>query len=96
MSIWCNICYRNEITGEWKSCDKSCPVFGKYFDTLAKIVIKHTIDNPTISFSKLNNPTQENIEARKKTFEECDKLITTETDDGYLLEFDGFNLKSEE
>ena len=52
--------------------------------------------NPTISFSKLNNPTQENIEARKRTFEECDKLITTETDDGYLLEVDGFELKQEE
>lgn len=51
---------------------------------------------PTISWKQLNNPTQENIEARKRTFEECDKLITTETDDGYLLEVDGFDLKMEE
>jgi hypothetical protein len=91
MSKSCNTCHRNAITGEWKSCDEDCPVFGKYFDELAKMVIDNTIRNPSISFEKLNNPTKEVIEARKKTFESCDKLITTETNDGYLLEVDGFN-----
>lgn len=41
MSKWCNTCHRNEITGEWKSCDKSCPVFGKEFDELAREMIKN-------------------------------------------------------
>ena len=40
MSKWCNVCHRNESSEEWKSCDDSCPVFGKNFDELAKIVIK--------------------------------------------------------
>ena len=40
MSKWCNTCYRNEFTGEWKSCSEDCPVFGKYFDDLAKIIIE--------------------------------------------------------
>jgi len=39
MSKWCNTCYRNEITGDWKSCNNDCPVFGKDFDELAKIVL---------------------------------------------------------
>lgn len=39
MAKWCDTCYRNEITGEWKSCSDDCPVFGKYFDELAKIVV---------------------------------------------------------
>ena len=41
MSKWCSTCYRNEITGEWKSCGEDCPVFGKDFEELAKVVIKH-------------------------------------------------------
>lgn len=44
MSKWCDTCYRNEITKEWKSCDSDCPVFGKHFEELAKIVIKHEVD----------------------------------------------------
>ena len=44
MSKWCDTCYRNEITKEWKSCDSDCPVFGKNFEELAKIVIKHEVD----------------------------------------------------
>lgn len=39
MSKWCNACHRNELTDVWQSCNKSCPVFGKYFDDLAKIVV---------------------------------------------------------
>lgn len=39
MSKWCDTCYRNELTGEWKSCTKDCPVFGKSFEELARIVI---------------------------------------------------------
>lgn len=41
MSKWCNTCYRNEFTGEWQPCSKDCPVFGKDFDELAKIIIEH-------------------------------------------------------
>lgn len=36
MSKWCSTCYRNETTGEWKSCGEDCPVFGKSFEELAK------------------------------------------------------------
>jgi hypothetical protein len=45
MSKWCNTCYRNEITGKWKSCSEDCPVFGKSFEELAKIVIESEIEN---------------------------------------------------
>lgn len=45
MAKWCNTCHRNEFTGEWKSCDGSCPVFGKDFDELAKIVIGSIIND---------------------------------------------------
>ena len=41
MSKWCDICHRNEFTGEWKSCDSSCPVFGKDFKELAREIIKN-------------------------------------------------------
>lgn len=41
MSKWCETCHRNEITGEWRSCSDDCPVFGKFFDDLAKIVIEY-------------------------------------------------------
>lgn len=43
MSKWCDTCYRNKLTSEWKSCDSSCPVFGKSFEELAKIVIEYRI-----------------------------------------------------
>jgi hypothetical protein len=39
MSKWCNTCHRNEITGEWRSCNRDCPVFGRYFEDLAEIVV---------------------------------------------------------
>lgn len=39
----------------------------------------------------LNNPTQENIEARNKFFEECNKLIITRMDDGVLVEHDNLD-----
>ena len=39
MSKWCDTCHRNEITGEWKSCSKDCPVFGKNFEEFARIVV---------------------------------------------------------
>ena len=48
MSKWCNTCYRNELTSEWKSCDSECPVFGKSFDELAKIVIDNEIEKELI------------------------------------------------
>ena len=32
MSKWCDTCYRNEVIGEWKSCDASCPMFGKHYE----------------------------------------------------------------
>lgn len=41
MSKWCDICHRNEFTDEWKSCDSSCPVFGKNFEELARIVMDY-------------------------------------------------------
>ena len=44
MSKWCDTCYRNEITEEWKSCNSDCPVFGKDFEELARLVIKHEFD----------------------------------------------------
>ena len=40
MSKWCETCYRNNMSDEWKSCDDSCPVFGKYFEELAKFNIR--------------------------------------------------------
>lgn len=43
MSKWCNTCYRNEATGGYESCDKSCPVFGTDFEDLAKRVIAASI-----------------------------------------------------
>jgi len=43
MSKWCSTCHRNEITGEWKSCGKDCPVFGKDFDELAKTVVEQEV-----------------------------------------------------
>ena len=48
MSKWCDTCYRNEITEECKSCSSDCPVFGKSFDELAKIVIKNEIEKELI------------------------------------------------
>ena len=39
MSKWCNTCHRNELTGVWQSCNADCPVFGKDFEELAKIVV---------------------------------------------------------
>ncbi len=39
MSKWCDTCHRNEFTGKWKSCGADCPVFGKNFEDLAKIVV---------------------------------------------------------
>ena len=52
MSKWCETCYRNEMTGEWKPCGNDCPVFGKYFEDLAKMVIKNDLEktkNKTIA-----------------------------------------------
>ena len=40
MSKWCDTCYRNKFTDEWKPCDSNCPVFGKNFEELARIVIE--------------------------------------------------------
>ena len=37
MVKWYNTCYRNEVTGEWKSCDDSCPVFGMHFKDFADV-----------------------------------------------------------
>ena len=45
MSKWCSTCHRNIITGEWNSCGDDCPVFGKYFDELARIVIGTIIND---------------------------------------------------
>lgn len=44
MSKWCETCYRNEMTGEWKPCGNDCPVFGNYFEDIAKMAIKHNIE----------------------------------------------------
>ena len=48
MAKWCDTCWRNEITEEWKSCNDDCPVFGKDFEELAKIVIKNETKNETM------------------------------------------------
>jgi hypothetical protein len=40
MSRWCDTCHRNEITGEWKSCTKDCPVFGKAPEEIENIAIE--------------------------------------------------------
>ena len=34
----------------------------------------------------LNNPTQENLEARRRFFEECDKLIISRNSEGVVVE----------
>ena len=39
MSKWCETCHRNEMTGQWKSCNHDCPVLGKYFEDLASVVV---------------------------------------------------------
>ena len=44
MSKWCDTCYRNEAIGEWKSCDDSCPVFGKHFEQLARYVVEREVN----------------------------------------------------
>lgn len=41
--------------------------------------------------NKLNHPTKETMDARDKFFEECDKLVVTQTDDGVLVEYDDLN-----
>lgn len=38
MSKWCDTCY---ITGKYKPCGESCPVFRRHFGELAHHVIKH-------------------------------------------------------
>lgn len=38
MSKWCDTCYRNEVIGEWKSCDASCPMFGKHYEDIDKYI----------------------------------------------------------
>ena len=43
MAKWCNKCYRNELTGEWKSCNDDCPIFGKSYEELIKIVLENKI-----------------------------------------------------
>ena len=43
MSKWCSTCHRNELTGNWASCDSDCPVFGKDFDDLAKKIIAASV-----------------------------------------------------
>lgn len=45
MSKWCDTCYRNELTGEWKSCDSDCFMFGKSSKEIAKIVKNNTIQS---------------------------------------------------
>ena len=37
---WCDTCHRNEITGEWKSCTKDCPIFGKDPEEIENIAIE--------------------------------------------------------
>lgn len=39
MSQWCTTCYRRP----YRSCDSSCPVFGKDHDELAEMVLKSKI-----------------------------------------------------
>lgn len=40
MSKWCDTCNRNEMTGKWSSCSHECPICGKSFEELAKMVIE--------------------------------------------------------
>ena len=40
MSQWCNDCHRNIMIGRWRSCESDCPVFGLYFEDLAKKVVE--------------------------------------------------------
>ena len=37
---WCDTCHRNEITGEWKSCTRDCPLFGKDIEEIENIAIE--------------------------------------------------------
>ena len=41
MSKWCETCYRNALSKEWKSCDSTCPIFEKDFGELAEMTIKY-------------------------------------------------------
>lgn len=40
MSRWCNECHLNKQTGEYMSCSKDCPVFGKHFEELADYCVQ--------------------------------------------------------
>lgn len=41
MSKWCSICYRNEMSNEWRSCEESCPIFGMDFEELPKRIFEN-------------------------------------------------------
>lgn len=41
----------------------------------------------------LNNPTQEVVEARRRFFEECDKLITSRSGECVVVECPGLNIE---
>lgn len=43
MSIWCNECHRNKLTGKWTYCDEECPIFGMHFEDLAKRILSASI-----------------------------------------------------
>lgn len=43
--------------------------------------------------NRLNNPTQENLEARRRFFEECDKLIISSNSEGVVVECPGLNIE---
>lgn len=72
MSKWCDTCHRNEITGEWKSCSKDCPAFGKPFDEIKEIAVEMknaTLVDKIASFFE----EEENWKALKNCWIENDK-----------------------
>lgn len=72
MSRWCDTCYRNEATGEWESCNKDCPAFGKYFEELENAVVEmknSILVNKIASFFE----EEENWKALKNCWLENDK-----------------------
>lgn len=58
MAKWCETCYREPYVG----CNVDCPVFGKDFDELAKMVIQYEKLKSRLEYLKSCAETVENYE----------------------------------
>lgn len=82
MSKWCNTCHRNELKDIWNSCNNACPIFGKDFDDLAKMVIKQKEENDALRWANKSIIKVEK-EKRKQLWDKINRIKEI------LLEKDG-------